>query len=134
MHHAAQAYGKVAKQTSSPRDLEADLLLKAAARLQAISDNWDTKAREVDGALLFNRRLWSIFVTSVTEQANPLPAQVRQNVANLGIFVMNHTLSLMAEPKREKLAHADQHQSRAGGRPHGPLKLERRARPRFSQR
>ena len=44
MHHAAQAYGKVAKQTSSPRDLEADLLLKAAARLQAISDNWDTKA------------------------------------------------------------------------------------------
>ena len=104
MHHAAQAYGKVAKQTSSPRDLEADLLLKAAARLQAISDNWDTKAREVDGALLYNRRLWSIFVTSVTEQAHPLPAQVRQNIANLGIFVMNHTLSLMAEPKREKLA------------------------------
>ena len=43
-------------------------------------------------------------MTSVTEQANPLPAQVRQNVANLGIFVMNHTMSLMAEPKREKLA------------------------------
>lgn len=104
MHQAAQAYGKVAKQTSSPRDLEADLLLKAAARLQAISDNWDTKAREVDGALLYNRRLWSIFVTSVTEQAHPLPAPVRQNIANLGIFVMNHTLSLMAEPKREKLA------------------------------
>ena len=104
MHHAAQAYGKVAKQTSSPRDLEADLLLKAAARLQAISDNWDTKAREVDDALLYNRRLWSIFLTSVTEQDNPLPAQVRQNVANLGIFVMNQTLSLMAEPKREKLA------------------------------
>ena len=103
MHHATQAYGKVAKQTSSPRDLEADLLLKAAAQLQAISDNWDTKAREVDGALLYNRRLWSILVTSVTEEANPLPAQVRQNVANLGIFVMNHTLALMAEPKREKL-------------------------------
>ena len=103
MHHATQAYGKVAKQTSSPRDLEADLLLKAAAQLQAISDNWDTKAREVDGALLYNRRLWSILVTSVTERANPLPAQVRQNVANLGIFVMNQTLSLMVEPKREKL-------------------------------
>ena len=41
MQHAAQAYGKVAKQTASPRDLEADLLLKAAARLQAISDDWD---------------------------------------------------------------------------------------------
>src|SRR5262249_23051478 len=103
MHHAAQAYGKVAKQTSSPRDLEADLLLKAAARLQAISDNWDTKAREIDGALLYNRKLWSIVLTSVTQEANPLPAAVRQNVANLGIFVMNHTLALMAEPRREKL-------------------------------
>jgi len=28
---------------------------------------------------------------------------VRQNVANLGMFVMNQTLSLMAEPQREKL-------------------------------
>ena len=130
MHHAAQAYGKVAKQTSSPRDLEADLLLKAAARLQAISDNWDTKAREVDGALLYNRRLWSIFVTSVTEQDNPLPAQVRQNVANLGIFVMNHTLSLMAEPQAREARAAHQHQSRAGGRPDGPLKLQRRDRAR----
>ena len=103
MHHAAQAYGKVAKQTSSPRDLEADLLLKAAARLQAISDHWDTRAREVDGALLYNRRLWSILVTSVTEQANPLPAQVRQNVANLGLFVMKQSVSMLADPKPESL-------------------------------
>ena len=28
---------------------------------------------------------------------------IRQNVANLGLFVMNQTLSLMAEPQREKL-------------------------------
>jgi flagellar protein FlaF len=32
-----------------------------------------------------------------------LPELVRQNVANLGLFVMNQTLSLMAEPRREKL-------------------------------
>ena len=103
MHHAAQAYGKVAKLTSSPRDLEADLLLKAAARLQAISDNWDTQAREASDALLYNRKLWSIFLTSVTRPDNPLPEQVRQNVANLGVFVMNQTISLMTEPQREKL-------------------------------
>jgi flagellar biosynthesis activator protein FlaF len=103
MHHAAQAYGKVARLTSSPRDLEADLLLKAAARLQAISDNWDTQAREASDALLYNRKLWSIFLVSVTQQDNPLPAQIRQNVANLGIFVMNQTISAMAAPQREKL-------------------------------
>ena len=103
MHHGAQAYGKVAKQISSPRDLEADLLLKAAARLQTISDNWDTKAREASDALLYNRKLWSIFLTSVTQQDNPLPPQIRQNVANIGIFVMNQTIAAMTEPKPEKL-------------------------------
>jgi flagellar biosynthesis activator protein FlaF len=103
MRHAAQAYGRVANQTSNPRELEADLLLKAAARLQAVSDAWDTGADQIDEALLYNRKLWSIFLTSVTRADNPLPTMIRQNVANLGIFVLNQTLSVMAEPKREKL-------------------------------
>ena len=103
MQHAAQAYGRVAKQTSSPREMEADLLLKAAARLQAVRDDWDRSRDQVDEALLYNRKLWSIFLTSVTNEANPLPPAVRQNVANLGVFVMKQTISLMTEPKREKL-------------------------------
>ncbi len=103
MRHAAQAYGKVASQTSSPRELEADLLLKAAARLQAVSDSWEADHNQVAEALLYNRKLWSVFLTSVTRPDNPLPDLVRQNVANLGLFVMNQTLSLMAEPRREKL-------------------------------
>ncbi|MEA2873289.1 MAG: flagellar biosynthesis activator protein FlaF [Hyphomicrobiales bacterium] len=103
-HAAAQAYGKVASQTSSPREMEANLLLKAAARLQAVSDAWGVDRDQVDEALLYNRKLWSIFLTSVTRSDNPLPDMVRQNVANLGMFVMNQTISLMAEPQRDKLA------------------------------
>ena len=103
MQHVAQAYGKVAKQTSTPRELEAGLLLKAAARLQAVSDDWEKGRDQVDEALLYNRKLWSIFLTSVTRQDNPLPEAVRQNVANLGVFVMSQTMSLITEPKREKL-------------------------------
>ncbi len=41
MQNAAQAYGAVAKKTANPRELEADLLLKAAARLQTVHDGWD---------------------------------------------------------------------------------------------
>ena len=48
MQNAAQAYGAVAKQIANPRELEADLLLKAAARLQAIHDAWDGKRAELD--------------------------------------------------------------------------------------
>jgi flagellar biosynthesis activator protein FlaF len=78
-------------------------LLSAASRLQAVRDSWDGKTTDLNDALLYNRKLWTVFLTSVTRTDNPLPAQIRQNVANLGLFVMNQTLSLIAEPKREKL-------------------------------
>ena len=103
MHQAAKTYGAVGHQIASPRELEAGLLLKAAARLQAVRDGWEQKNGELDDALLYNRKLWSIFLVSVTREDNPLPALIRQNVANLGIFVMNQTVALTAEPKREKL-------------------------------
>ena len=43
MQREAQAYGKVANQTTNQRELEASLLLKAASRLQAVHDGWDRK-------------------------------------------------------------------------------------------
>jgi flagellar protein FlaF len=104
MQNAAQAYGTIAKQIAGPRELEADLLLKAASRLQSIFDAWDRKKIELDEALLYNRKLWSIFLTSVTSAEHPLPVAIRQNVANLGLFVMNHTRSIMSEPRREQLS------------------------------
>jgi flagellar protein FlaF len=103
MRSAVQAYQSVAKQTASPRDLEADLLLKAASRLQAIQDRWDSEQGTLDQALLYNRKLWSIFLTSATSEDNPLPTDVRQNVANLGLFVMNQTVSMLSNPKPEQL-------------------------------
>jgi hypothetical protein len=35
MNYAGEAYEKIARETANPRDLEANLLLTAAARLQA---------------------------------------------------------------------------------------------------
>ena len=39
MRYASKAYAKVAKETG-PRELEASLLLQAAAKLQAVHDSW----------------------------------------------------------------------------------------------
>ena len=103
MQNAAQAYGNVAKQTSTPRELEAHLLLQAASRLQAVHDAWDKNQSQLDQALLYNRKLWTIFLTTVTDSSNPLPAEIRQNVANIGIFVMNHTLATLGDPRPEQL-------------------------------
>jgi flagellar protein FlaF len=93
----------VAKQTFSPRELEANLLLRAASRLQAIHDSWDRAKSQLEEALLYNRKLWTVFLTTATDSTNPLPIEIRQNVANLGIFVMNQTLATSADPRPERL-------------------------------
>lgn len=83
--------------------MEATLLLKAASQLQAVSDAWDRKKWDLNDALLYNRQLWTIFLTDVMQNENPLPVQVRQNVANLGLFVIKQTMSLMADPQPQQL-------------------------------
>ena len=103
MQSASQAYGKVASQTLNPRDLEAHLLLKAASKLQSVRENWDARQDELDGALHYNRKLWSIFLASVTDPKNPLPKPVRENVANLGLFVFKQTFAVMFERNPDQL-------------------------------
>ena len=52
-------------------------------------------------------RLWPICITTpnlLSDAANPLPAAIKQNVANLGIFIFNHTLAVMTQPAPERLA------------------------------
>ncbi|HLH91911.1 MAG TPA: flagellar biosynthesis regulator FlaF [Xanthobacteraceae bacterium] len=102
MRNAAQAYQAVAKQTSSPRALEADLLLKAAARLKAVQDGWDASRKDLRHALLYNRRLWTIFLTSVTNKENPLPTALRQNIANLGVYVMYESMACSTDPHADR--------------------------------
>ena len=103
MQSAAQAYGKVARQIATPRELEANLLLRAAAHLQAVCNEWEDGRGELDQALLFNRKLWIILMTSATDEGNPLPAEIRSNVANIGLFVMKQTMVASGQPHPDKL-------------------------------
>jgi|SRR5262249_10652246 len=103
MNISAKAYKSVARQIADPREMEADVLLGAASRLQAIQDNWDHNKHLLDAALLHNRKLWTIFLTDVTGTNSPLPAEIRQNVANLGVFVINHTLAISRQPHPDQL-------------------------------
>jgi flagellar biosynthesis activator protein FlaF len=94
-----QAYRAVAKEIASPRELEANLLLKAAARLQAVIDSWDKDRSDLDGALLYNRKLWTVFLGSAMNDDNPLPQEIRQNVANLGMYIMSQTIAVTSNPQ-----------------------------------
>jgi len=103
MPNGTRAYEAVAPQIGSPRELEASLLRQAASRLQSAHENADGSAGELDEALMFNRKLWTILLTSVTSPNNPLPAKIQQNVTNLGLFVMNQTMAILGNPKAEQL-------------------------------
>ncbi|SCM72642.1 Flagellar FlaF family protein [uncultured Pleomorphomonas sp.] len=101
--YGASAYQRV-QTTLGPRQLEAHLLLKAAAQLQSFKDNWSYDAEAVAEALTLNRKLWTILGTSATEDSNPLSAELKENIGNLTVFVLKRTLEIMDDPSPEKLS------------------------------
>ena len=75
MSHAAQAYARTSQATANPREIEAQALLMAARKLQDVQTNWTGPDQNLHKALLFNRRLWSIFMTAVEANDNPQPVE-----------------------------------------------------------
>jgi flagellar protein FlaF len=104
MHSGSKAYENTARETASPRELEASLLLKAAAKLRAVQESWkDKRPSGLEAALLYNRRLWTVFIDAVIRDDNKLPKPVCQNLSALGMRVMSDTFSLMTKPNPEQL-------------------------------
>ena len=62
-------------------------------------DSWDQNRSDLDGALLYNRKLWTVFLGSAMNDDNPLPVEIRQNVANLGMFIMSQTIAVTSDPR-----------------------------------
>jgi flagellar protein FlaF len=91
MSDAAQAYARTANTIASPREVEARALLKAAKQLQDVVNDWTGADERMRLALLFNRKLWAIFMSAAVEADNPQPREIREKVANVGIFVMTQT-------------------------------------------
>ena len=103
---AAGTYGHHAQaHTPNQRELEARVLLKAAKHMQDIHDNWDNSTPAlIDDALRYNRQIWLMFVDTAVEDEDPERSiTLRNNIANLGVFIFNHTVEILADPKKEKL-------------------------------
>ncbi|WP_332698053.1 flagellar biosynthesis regulator FlaF [Bosea sp. (in: a-proteobacteria)] len=96
--NAYAAAARSAQNTASPRELEASLLLKAGVRLQAIIDDWAGRSRELDDALTYNRKLWTLLVSAVIAEDNPLPVDIKRNILSLANFIFNHTFRVAANP------------------------------------
>lgn len=102
-NHAAAAYQQTTKAVETPRDREAALLIRAASEMQAVADNWPLENDKLARVLTYNRKLWTIFISSASKEENPLPRQIRENIVNLGIFVLKQTHETMLQPGPQKL-------------------------------
>lgn len=71
--------------------------------MQRVRDDWENTYDDLEKVLLFNRKLWNVFLASVMREDNPLPAAIRENIANIGVFVLSQLMDTMAHPHPSKL-------------------------------
>src|SRR4051794_36177810 len=98
----SQAYAQTMKLGGAPRETEARALTEAASRLFRARAKPDDD-KELNNALLFNLRLWNILVADMIEAENPLPAEIKQNLYNLFLFVDKRTIEILNSRKIEQV-------------------------------
>lgn len=73
-------------------------MTRAAGQLQRIRDNWANEtARALRDALIYNRRIWTVFAASAAENEHPLPREIKQNIANLAVFIFKRTSEIESQ-------------------------------------
>ncbi|HSI21741.1 MAG TPA: flagellar biosynthesis regulator FlaF [Methylophilaceae bacterium] len=100
-----KAYQTVESATLDGRALEASLLIKSAARLAAVQQNWDAPGREelLDESLRYNLRLWTVFQAEMTNESNPIPTEIKRNLLSLSAFIDKRTFDTISYPDPAKL-------------------------------
>jgi len=118
MANPAQTYAKNAQETGNPRELEAQLLMRAASKLQAVKDGEVTGNMSIISAVRYNRRLWLVFADALTKAENKLPPEIKRNVTSLAMFVLNRSRTIEDGGRTESRARRcpHQHQPRDCGR------------------
>lgn len=88
----------------SGRETEARVLTQAATKLQACQRNWQSgNFEELDSALKYNQKIWSIFQSELINEDNPLPTDIKQNILRLAAFIDRRIFETMSYPSPEKL-------------------------------
>ncbi len=103
--NALDAYRQVDKNTNSGRETEARILSEAALKLKRCQENWNDPEREgqLDTALRYNQKIWSLFQGELEREDNPLPQKLRIDILRLAAFIDKRIFEVMAYPSPEKL-------------------------------
>jgi len=100
-----EAYQAVNNSTMSGRDIEARVLTDAALKLKQCQQNWESENNpaQLDAALRYNQKVWTVFQVELEKEDNPLPLNVRQNLLRLIAFMDKRIFETMAFPEPQKL-------------------------------
>lgn len=103
--NALDAYKQVEKNTNSGRETEARVLTEAALKLKRCQENWHDPERDgqLDTALRYNQKIWSLFQGELEREDNPLPQKLRIDILRLAAFIDKRIFEVMAYPSPEKL-------------------------------
>ena len=103
-NNAYKSYQDVEKTTMSGRETEARVLTQAAIKLQLCQKNWqDGNFEELDAALKYNQKIWSIFQSELAKQENPLPTAIKRDLLRLAGFIDKRIFETMSFPSPDKL-------------------------------
>jgi flagellar protein FlaF len=102
--NAYKNYETVEKNTMSGRETEARVLTQAAIKLQMCQKNWQAGQQgELDAALEYNQKIWSIFQSELIKEDHPLPKEIRRDILKLAAFIDKRIFETMSFPSPEKL-------------------------------
>lgn len=103
MQNGAQAYARMAQTTASPRERDAQLLLRAAARFAAVQSSHPFDRSGAREAATFNRKLWTVFFSAVSRVENPLDDATKTNLKKIAMFVLRRSAAMEVDPKPDQL-------------------------------
>lgn len=103
MQNGAQAYARMAQTTANPRERDAQLLLRAAARFAAAQNSNPFDRNGARDAATFNRKLWTVFLSAVSRAENPLDPATKANLKNIAMFVLRRSAAIEINPAADQL-------------------------------
>ncbi|WP_261385785.1 flagellar biosynthesis regulator FlaF [Tateyamaria omphalii] len=97
MSQALKGYAEHATSTKSGRRSEYDVVAKVTQQLRDSAVNSKTNFAAFADALHMNRRLWTALVVDVSDEANPLPNELKARIIYLAEFTRHHTTRVLRQ-------------------------------------
>ena len=104
--NAHKTYTKVQKETASGRDIEIQVLRKAAVQFRQVVAATDevSKNKLIDSAVRYNLRIWDVFQADWEHPSCALKAQLRNDLLRLSLFVHKTSIEVLAYGAPEKIS------------------------------